>query len=153
MRKTILLLIVAALVLVSCKSTKVIGGGETKTEYINTIARDTVRDSVITLREVLKHDSIFVRVEADGSKTTEIWHNVTSNADNQHSKDRVTIVRDTMRVVDSVRVPVPVERKLNKWETIKQEVGGLALGALSIIVVAFILYLYKRLRTYARGKL
>ena len=45
--------------------------------------------------------------------------------------------------VDSVRVPFPVERKLSRWERVKQEVGGIAMGivilAIGLIIIRFIL--------------
>ena len=51
-----------------------------------------------------------------------------------------TLYRDSIKI-DSIRVPYPVERKLNKWENIKMEVGGWAIGGLSAVVIALIAYI------------
>ena len=40
--------------------------------------------------------------------------------------------------VDSVPVPYPVERPLSKWEEVKMEAGGWAIGAGSVLFVALI---------------
>lgn len=53
---------------------------------------------------------------------------------------------DTVIKTDSVQVPYPVERKLNRWQSIKMELGGWAFGI--IIVMALIIggWLVYRLR-------
>ena len=50
-----------------------------------------------------------------------------------------TLYRDSIKI-DSVRVPYPVERKLNRWESLKMEVGGWAVGVLSVMLLAVIGY-------------
>jgi hypothetical protein len=52
---------------------------------------------------------------------------------------------DTVMKTDSVQVPYPVEKELNRWEKVKMELGGWAIGV--IIVFAFIAvgrFVYKR---------
>lgn len=44
------------------------------------------------------------------------------------------------------RVPVPVERELTKWEKLKQDVGGLALGAVGCVILYLIVWLVRRFR-------
>ena len=45
--------------------------------------------------------------------------------------------------IDSIRVPYPVERKLSKWQSMKLELGGIAMGVLivsiGLIIVKFII--------------
>ena len=80
------------------------------------------------------HDSVFVKSQGD---------TVYINRYRYKYLDKVRI--DTMYVihVDSVRVPYPVERKLSRWERVKQEVGGIAMGivilAIGLIIIRFIL--------------
>lgn len=40
--------------------------------------------------------------------------------------------------VDSIPVPYPVERKLTRWEQVKMEAGGWAIGAGSVFLVALV---------------
>lgn len=56
--------------------------------------------------------------------------------------DTVAILRS-----DSVRVPFPVDRELSKWEQIRLDVGGLAIGIVIItilIVVGYRMYKLKK---------
>ena len=48
---------------------------------------------------------------------------------------------DTVIKVDSVQVPVPVERKLNRWEQFKMDYGAFALGGSVLAVVIIIIWL------------
>lgn len=49
--------------------------------------------------------------------------------------------------VDSVQVPYPVERKLSRWEQTKQDIGGMAIGAVIVAVIAAVLvWIVKRKR-------
>lgn len=48
---------------------------------------------------------------------------------------------DTVIKVDSVQVPYPVERKLNRWQSIKMELGGWAFG----LIIAFVLIIIGRI--------
>ena len=87
-----------------------------------------IRDSIV------QRDSVFVKEKGDT-----IW----VNRYRYIYKDK--LIRDTMYIaqIDSIRVPYPVERKLNKWQSMKLELGGIAMGALivsiGLIIVKFIL--------------
>lgn len=87
-----------------------------------------IRDSIV------QRDSVFVKEKGDTiyvNKYKYIYKN--------------KLIRDTMYIaqIDSVRVPYPVERKLSKWQSMKLELGGIAMGALivsiGLIIVKFIL--------------
>ncbi|MBD5356241.1 MAG: hypothetical protein HDR88_04440 [Bacteroides sp.] len=47
---------------------------------------------------------------------------------------------------NSQQVPIPVERKLTKWEQLKQEVGGISIGILVVIVVIAVIWLIKKIK-------
>lgn len=48
---------------------------------------------------------------------------------------------DTILKNDSIRVPYPVEKKLNRWQSLKMELGGWAFG----IVITFLLAIIGRI--------
>lgn len=53
---------------------------------------------------------------------------------------------DTVIKIDSVQVPYPVEKQLNRWQSIKMELGGWAFGlviAFVLIIIGRIVYRYK----------
>lgn len=60
-------------------------------------------------------------------------------------KDRLTTDTVYVERTDSVEVPVPVERKLSRWERWKMELGGLSFGV-CIGLTAVIVWLIKKKR-------
>ena len=123
--------------LLGCASRRVTVGGSTQktdTVYKTSLVRDTV----------LVKDSVLVSIFSAGDtvyKTREVWR----------WRDRTNVRVDTVYKnavrVDTVRVPVAVERKLSWWErTVErplQQVIGAFVGLGAIICV---LYLAVRLR-------
>lgn len=100
--------------------------------------------------ESVKYDSVYLRKQV---------------TDSIYVKDSVLIVKgdtiteyryryiyqykdrtDTIYVnrTDTIREPYPVEAKLTRWQQVKQDVGGLAMGGILIIVAIFIYRLIKK---------
>ena len=95
---------------------------ETRIEY-----RDSVRyDSVHVA------DSVYLRIVPDTvyqyRLRTEYRYLFRQRAD--------TILRQ-----DTVQVPVPVERRLSRWEQVKMDFGGMAIGGLIVIVSAILMWI------------
>lgn len=51
---------------------------------------------------------------------------------------------DTLIIRDTIQVPVPVERKLTKWEQVKLDIGGYMAGIIIISIIGFCVYLARR---------
>lgn len=51
---------------------------------------------------------------------------------------------DTIIIRDTIQVPVPVERKLTKWELVKLDMGGWMVGIIIISIIGFCVYLARR---------
>lgn len=47
---------------------------------------------------------------------------------------------------DSISVPYPVEKPLTKWQRTKMDFGGMAIGALVVVMCAAVLWLIKKFR-------
>lgn len=47
---------------------------------------------------------------------------------------------------DTIRIPYPVEKKLSKWEQTKMELGGIAIGILSAVLAAVVVWLIIKIR-------
>ena len=122
-----------------------------RTEYKDRVVavHDTVRDSVLMLNYVYRHDSVSVLSRGD-TVYVERWHTLLQSSSVQNRAERSKAVHDTLYVdrTDSVRVPVPVERKLTKWEKtfrVAKDVFAVAGVVVTLAVMAFVvLWLIER---------
>lgn len=87
-----------------------------------------------------KHDSVYQRVFVDRYVKGDTIYLTKIKVDYRFRNLYKTRYRDSLKI-DSIRVPYPIERKLNKWENLKMEVGGWAIGGLSAVVIALIAYI------------
>ena len=130
----VLFIIAMSALLTGCR-TQYVSVPEYHTEYI-------VKHDSVTLRDsIWQHDSVYVERSGD-TLLVEKWR----------TKYRL-VYRDVLRVdsfvkTDSVRVPYPVERKLNRWEQFKMDYGavsfGVSIAAIIAAIVALVLWLRKR---------
>lgn len=109
-----------------------------RTKYVNVPEYHSV---YINKHDTLtKHDSIYQRVFVNRYVKGDSVFLTKTQVDYRFRNIYKTLYRDSIKV-DSLRVPYPVERKLNKWESLKMEVGGWAIGGLSAVVLAIIGYI------------
>lgn len=122
-------LLVTALCLCSCTSTRYVPVETVRTEYKDRVHEVQTVDSVT--------DTRFVWVSGD---TVVSWRD--------RVKWRERVVRDTVRVIrtDTVREPYPVERELTRWERTKMDLGGVAFGGLAVAVCIAVVWLIKKFR-------
>lgn len=86
---------------------------------------------------VIQNDTRFIFVKGD---TVIDWRD--------RWRERIKEVHDTLYIerTDTVRVPVPVERKLKKWEQTKMDFGGAAIGATVVVLCIAVVWLIKNFR-------
>ncbi|MDD3038598.1 hypothetical protein [Bacteroides sp.] len=113
----------------SCRSTQYVPVETIKTEvqYKDRLQRDSIH--------VL--DSVFMLVKGD-----------TVFRDRYRIEYRDKLIRDTTYIhkTDSVQVPYPVEKKLSRWQSIKMELGGWALGIIIVFGLVIIGWMVYRIR-------
>ena len=63
-------------------------------------------------------------------------------------RERTKEVHDTVYIerTDSVPVPYPVERELSRWERVKVDYGGFALGLVGSVLAVAVIWLAKKFR-------
>lgn len=124
--KTILL-VFFTLLFVGCKSIEYVPVESVRTEY---------------------QDREIVKVQTDTINNTRIvWIKGDTIVDiREKVRTRIVEIHDTTEIVkvDSVRVPYPVEKELTKWQQIKMDFGGMAFGAIALVLIAFVLWLMVR---------
>lgn len=120
-----------------------LASGCTRKIYVpveNTVMRtDTVYSAKLRVDSVIFRDSVAVIQKGDTVFLTRY-----------RDRYRVREHTDTVyqSVIDSVKVsvPYPVERELTRWEKVKMDAGGFAIGAgtaLLVAVIALLIWLIK----------
>ena len=115
----IIMLLTLATCFISCR-TQYVPVESVRIEYKT---RDSIRYDSIYQR-----DSIYTLVKGDTVyqyRYKYLYRYLTTNR------------TDTILKNDSIRVPYPVEKKLTRWQTVKMELGGWAIGV--ILLLAFVI--------------
>lgn len=96
-------------------------------------------DSVVTILHhrdsIYQHDSVYIKEKAD-TLLIERWHT--------RWRDRVSHDTLYMSKTDTIRVPVPVERKLTKAERTYITIGKWSVGTVTGLVLAAICFIFYR---------
>lgn len=123
-----IILLTLAICVVSCR-TQYIPVETVRTEYKT---RDSIR-----IDSIYQQDSVYVLVKED----TVYQYKYKYLYKYQYLNRTDTVIK-----IDSVQVPYPVEKQLNRWQSIKMELGGWAFGlviAFVLIIIGRIVYRYK----------
>ena len=112
-------------------------------EYINRtdsfFHTDTIKEKEwMTIKEVDSAQLAKLGVQLRNIKNAYL---IERNRNRERNNTTLKAKTDTVIKTDSIRVPYPVERKLNKWESLKMEIGGWAIGGISAVLIAVIGYI------------
>lgn len=125
----ITMLLTLATCFVSCR-TQYVPVETVRTEYKT---RDSIR-----FDSIYQRDSIYMLVKGDTIyqyKYKYLYRYLTTNR------------TDTILKTDSIQIPYPVERQLNRWQSIKMELGGWAFGIIilfTLIIIGQIIFKSKK---------
>lgn len=118
-----LVIIVVCLLLQACKSVQYVPVETVKTEYIDRVKQ--VHDTMHTIEKettYINGDTVLITKYIDRIKVL-------------HQTDTCIIER-----TDTVQVPYPVERKLSKWEQVKNSLGGITLMLTITAIIGTLIY-------------
>lgn len=122
-------IILLASAICSCRSVKYVPVETVRSDtlYVNRLQRDSVYVA----------DSVYVREKGDTVQIVRTRY-----------VDRFRDRTDTLRMVstDTIRVPYPVERKLTRWQRLKLDAGGIAIGMATVALLAIVVWLVLRSR-------
>lgn len=110
----------------SCRSIKYVP--------VETVKTDAITCLVLRFDSIYEHDSIFLFVKGD-----------TVYKEKYRYKYRYLTINktDTVMKTDSVQIPYPVEKQLTRWQQMKIELGGWAVGVIVILSIVLIVKLFK----------
>lgn len=104
-----------------------------------TTRTDTVYSAKFRVDSVILRDSVTLMQRGDTVF-------VAKYTDRYRVKERVDTVYQYATDSVKVRIPYPVKRELTKWEAVKMDAGGVALGAVMIAVCVAVIWLIKKFR-------
>lgn len=152
------LLSLTALCLTSCSHRVYVPVQSIRTDTIYMSRKDSVhiKDSLIT-RQVINirdsvaiHDSVVIIKDEQGNIKEKLiiryrdrWHATQDNLTLQRQIDRYKASNDSLRATKTEykEVPIPVEKKLSRWQKFKMDIGGWAIGAMSTVLLGVIGYI------------
>ena len=152
------LLSLTAICMTSCSDKNFTELHSTRTDTVYVTKKDSVnlKDSlvarqVINVRDSITiHDSVVIVQDEQGNVKERLivryrdrWHATQDNLMIQRMIDRYKASNDSLRAIkkERIEVPVPVEKKLSRWQKIKMDVGGWAIGAMSTVLLGVIGYI------------
>lgn len=126
---SVILTVFALMLCVGCKAVKYVPVETVRTEYQDKVREVHTTDSVT--------DTRFVYVKGD---------TVIDYRDRVRWRDRIVYDSIFIERTDSVEIPYPVERELTRWQRTKMDFGGMAMGALIIVLCVAVAWLVKRFK-------
>lgn len=100
---------------------------------------DTLRLTALRVDSVFMHDSIAVLARGDTVY-------ITKYCDRFRYRNHVDTVYKATVDTARISVPYPVERQLSRWEQMKMDFGGMAIGGIAIAVCIAVIWLIKKFR-------
>lgn len=152
------LLALTALCFTSCSHRTYVPLQSVRTDTVYMARKDSVhiKDSLV-IRQVINvrdsiaiHDSVVIVQDEQGNVKERLivryrdrWHATQDNLTLQRQIDRYKASNDSLRAIkkEYKEVPVPVEKKLSRWQKFKMDVGGWAIGAMSTFLLVIIGYI------------
>lgn len=152
------ILAMTALCFTSCSHRTYIPLQSVHTDTVYMARKDSVhiKDSLI-IRQVINvrdsvaiHDSVVIVQDEQGNVKERLivryrdrWHATQDNLTLQRQIDRYKASNDSLRATKTEykEVPIPVEKKLSRWQKFKMDVGGWAIGAMSTFLLAAVGYI------------
>lgn len=119
----IFVIIAICLLLQACKSVQYVPVETAKTEYVDRVKQ--VHDTMHTIEKettYINGDTVLITKYVDRVKVL-------------HQTDTCI-----MEKTDTVQVPYPVERKLSKWEQVKDRLGSITLTLTIIAIIGALIY-------------
>lgn len=152
------LLALTSLCFTSCSHRVYVPVQSIRTDTIYMSRKDSVhiKDSLITLQvinirdSIAIHDSVVIVKDEQGNikerlivRYRDHWHATQDNLTLLRLIDRYKTSNDSLLATmrEHIEAPKVVERELSRWEKLKMDVGGWAIGALSATLLAVIAYI------------
>lgn len=133
----VLIILAVIFFLVSCRTIQYVPVETVRTEY------KTKTDTFIQKDSVHVKDSVLVRIQGDTVHYHHWHYEYIGHSD-------CSVHNDTVVVRDTTRLPVPVERKLTKWESFCIDYGKVMVGVTVAVLLILIFLIARWMAGYKR---
>lgn len=145
-------------IILLCISIVVLSGCRTKIQYVPVESKKETRDSVIYRDSVVEREIVSERDSTVIKDSTVIIMDDKGNiirTELYREKERFRELNSDYRLLQArydslyqskqteIQIPYPVEKELSRWERLKIEFGGWAIGLISGLIVIGIGYIVK----------
>lgn len=103
---------------------------------VETIKTDSIYISKVLVDSVYTRDSVYLEAKGDTIFKQEFKYIY-------KYKSLIDTIYSIQ--VDSIRVPYPVEKQLSRWEKIKLDMGGVAIGGIVVLIALIVFKFWKKL--------
>lgn len=103
---------------------------------VETIKTDSIYISKVLVDSIYTRDSVYLEIKEDTIFKQEFKYIY-------KYKSLVDTIYSIQ--VDSIRVPFPVEKQLSRWEKIKLDMGGIAIGGIVVLIALIVFKFWKKL--------
>lgn len=140
--------IAVIILLSSCKSVQYVPVETTHVEHYHHTDTIKERDSVIVEKTttIKEADNEMLAKYGLQLKNNEKAILILSNEFQKLVSEKQESKSDTVIKTDSIQVPYPVEKKLSRWEQLKMDIGGIAIGGCLLAVLLLICFLVRKYR-------
>ena len=137
------LIITAMLLLAGCRQVRYVATSNQSTRIDESKGKDTFYVTKLVRERVVERvkDSTNVVVDENGNeKSRSRVMDRYLFIENRDSINYYRALYDSLRSIktDTVQVPVPVERKLSRWQRVKMDMGGMAMGGFLLLLMVMV---------------
>lgn len=137
------LIITAMLLLAGCRQVRYVATSSQSTRIDESKGKDTFYVTKLVRERVVERvkDSTNVVVDENGNeKSRSRVMDRYLFIENRDSINYYRALYDSLRSIktDTVQVPVPVERKLSRWQRVKMDMGGMAMGGFLLLLMVMV---------------
>ena len=143
MLKRLTLILALCLIVVGCKTIEYVPVEKVVEKEI--VKRDSIYITKVKVDSIKEVDSVYVNTYIKGDTIYQDKYKYVYRYKDKVRVDTLWVFGIDSVVVDSTKtitITKEVEKPLTWWQKLKQDIGGIAIGVLLAVIVAFFIWLY-----------
>lgn len=147
MLKRLTLILALCLMLVGCKAIEYVPIEKVVEKEI--VKRDSIYITKVKVDSIKEVDSVYINTYIKGDTIYQDKYKYVYRYKDKIRVDTLWVFGIDSVVVDSTKtitITKEVEKPLTWWQKLKQDIGGIAIGVLLSVIIAFFIWLYYKKR-------